>query len=255
MSSQRFCSAEKRAAEKEPERSPKPMLRPWPVRGAIAFSAAIVLVAIFLPSHPLHAADLATVTFSLDFPGSDPDRYSIAVTSDGHAHYECSAKISSDSGDREDYQSDFDFSDASRARIFELASQAHFFSGKIDSHNKKLAFTGKKTLTYKDGQRDYTAEYNFSSLSSVQELTNLFQNVAATLEFGRRLAHLHRYQKLALDEELTRMEDQIREGGLSELQAVGPVLQAIFDDPSVMNVARARAQRILEMGKGASPAR
>ncbi len=212
----------------------------WPI-------AAFFLAAVLLMSLPVRAADSAIVTFSLDFPKSDPDRYSISVTSDGHAHYECSAKISSDSDDRENYESDFDIADATRARIFELAAQARYFSGKIDSGNKKIAFTGAKKLSYKDGARNTTAAYNFSPLPPVQELTTLFQNVAATLEFGRRLAHYHRYQKLALDEELKRMEDEIRRGDLNELQAVKPVLQEIYDDQSVMNVVRARAQRIMEM--------
>jgi len=208
---------------------------------------AFFLAAVLLVSFPVRAADPAIVTFSLDFPKSDPDRYSISVTSDGHAHYECSAKISSDSDDRESYETDFDIADATRARIFELATQAHYFSGKIDSGNRKLAFTGAKKLSYKDGQRNATAAYNFSPVPPVQELTTLFQSITATLEFGRRLAHYRRYQKLALDEELKRMEDEIHRGDLSELQAVKPVLQEIYDDQSVMNVVRARAQRIMEM--------
>jgi hypothetical protein len=76
----------------------------------------------------------------------------------------------------------------------------------------------------------------------------LFQSVSATLEFGRRLAHDRRYQKLALDDELKRMEDETRRGDLIELQAVRPVMQEIHDDASVMNVVRARAQRIMDMG-------
>ena len=73
---------------------------------------------------PLRAADPPTVTFSLDFPGSDPEHYTIAVQSDGRARYECSAKISPDSEDRETYQTEFNFSDATRARVFDLAAQA-----------------------------------------------------------------------------------------------------------------------------------
>ena len=118
------------------------------------------------------------VTFSLDFPHSDPERYSIAVQSDGHARYECSAKISDDSDDRETYQTEFTLSAATRARIFDLAAQAHYFSGKIDSGNRKLAFTGAKKLTYKDDQRESSAAYNFSSLVPVQQLTTLFQSVS-----------------------------------------------------------------------------
>jgi hypothetical protein len=197
---------------------------------------------------PVSAADPATVTFSLDFPGSDPDHYFISVQSSGRARYECSGKISPDSEDRDTYQIEFNLSEATRARIFDLAAQARYFSGKIDSGNHKLANTGVKKLTYKDGQRESTATYNFSPQLAVQQLTAWFQSVSATLEFGRHLAHYHRYQKLALDDELKRMEDQARRGDLVELQAVKPVLQEIYDDNSVINVVRARAQRIMEMG-------
>ena len=48
------------------------------------------------------------------------------------------------------------------------------------------------------------------------------------------------------------MEDQARSKELSELQAVQPVLQQILDDASVLNVVRARAERLLAMGKVAA---
>ena len=67
------------------------------------------------------------------------------------------------------------------------------------------------------------------------------------MEFGRRLTYFHRYQKLALDDELKRMEEQAKRGQLAELQAVSPVLQDIYDDSSVINVVRARARHIQEM--------
>jgi hypothetical protein len=205
--------------------------------------AAFVLLSVA----PTIAADPAIITFSLDFPNSSPERYSIAVQSDGHAHYESSGKISVDSDARDDYQTDFTLSDSTRARIFELAKQAHYFSGKVDSGNKKLAFTGAKKLVYKDGQRNSSANYNYSQQPAVQQLTTLFQSLAATMEFGRRMAYFHRYQKLALDDELKHMEDQAKRGDLAELQAVSPVLKEIYDDTSVINVVRARAQRIMEM--------
>lgn len=218
----------------------------------IGFFAGFLAV---LCSLSARAAEPSTITFSLNFPASDPERYTITVQSDGHASYECSAKISSESDERENYQTEFSFSEATRARIFELAAQAHYFSGKVDSGNRKLAFTGAKKLTYKDGQREATAAYNFSSVPAVQQLTTLFQSMGATLEFGRRLAYYHRYQKLALDDELKQMEDEMKRGDLIELQAVKPVLQEIYDDGSVLNLVRVRAQRLMETGNGAGPAR
>ena len=214
--------------------------------------AVLPAFALLLSAAAARAAEPANITFTLVFPASDPDRYSISVTADGHGTYECSAKIAPESDDRENYQAEFELSPAGRARIFDLAAQAHFFAGKVDSGNRKLAFTGSKTLTYKDDQRSTAATYNFSAVPPVQEITAFFQNLSATLEYGRHLTYFHRYQKLALDEELKRMEDQARSHELNELQAVQPVLQQILDDASVLNVVRARAERLMEMGKAAA---
>jgi hypothetical protein len=195
-----------------------------------------------------HPPVVATVTFSLDFPHSDPEHYSISVDFNGHGRYESGAGNDS-------YSSEFEVSPASREKLFALTEQAQFFSGNVDSGNRKLAFSGTKTLTYHDGQHDQTARYDYSNLPAVRELTVLFQSMAGTLEYGRRLVYDHRYQKLALDDELKRMEAQVRNNELSELQTVAPLLQQIADDTSVMNVVRARARELIQIGTAASPGR
>jgi hypothetical protein len=208
------------------------------------------ILAAFVPAWAQAPADKpassATLTFSLDFPGSDPEHYSITVNADGQASYESSAKISPDSDERETYHAEFTFSPRGKSHIFDLVAEAHYFSGKVDS-GKKLAFTGAKKLTYKDGQHDGAASYNYSNQPAVQQLTSLFQSVSSTMEFGRHLEYFHRYQKLALDQELKQMETQARGNQLAELQAVHPILQEILDDTSVINVVRARAKFLLEM--------
>jgi hypothetical protein len=210
--------------------------------------------ACFLSPFRASAVEPATVSFTLDFPNSDPEHYTISVNSDGHAKYEVRARISQESEDRETYQFEFEVSPVNRARIFDLTAQAKYFAGKIDSGNKKLAFTGAKQLTYHDGKASHAADYNYSTLPSVQELTALFQGVSQTLDYARRLAYYHRYQKLALDAELKSLEAQAKSNNLSELQALAPLLQEISEDASVMNVVRARAQRLIEMGKVLPPA-
>lgn len=213
---------------------------------------SVLLAVQWIAGAAFAASDGGSVTFSLDFPNSSPEHYEILVQSDGQTHYVSSGRISQDSDVRDDYDTTFTLSDATRARIFDLAEKAHYFSGKVDSGNKKLAFTGAKKLVYKDDKRNSSAEYNYSTQPAVQQLTTLFQSVGATLEFGRRLTYYHRYQKLALDDETKRMEDQARSGELAELKAVAPILQQIYDDKSVMNVVRARSLRILQMPPVAS---
>ena len=39
----------------------------------------------------------AVVTFTLDFPGSEPSHYVISVSSDGHSTYDSDGKLSPDS--------------------------------------------------------------------------------------------------------------------------------------------------------------
>ncbi len=191
--------------------------------------------------------DLPSVSFTLDFPRSVPDHYSFRVLSDGHTTYESTAKLSEESDDEDSFQCAFVVSPATRARIFDLAARSRYFDGPIDSNKKNIASTGKKILAYKDSQRSTQATYNYSSIPAVQELTTLFQNMSMTLEFGRRLQYDHRYQKLALDEELKRMEEMAKSANLAEMQAVGTILSKIMTDSSVINVVRARAQRLLEM--------
>ena len=80
----------------------------------------------------------------------------------------------------------------------------------------------------------------------MQELTAFFQSLSTSLEFGHRLDYYFHYQKLALDEELKKMEEMANSGGLEEISSVAPILQRIGDDPAVINAVRARAQRLLD---------
>lgn len=196
----------------------------------------------------------AEIIFTEDFPQSNPAHYSITVDTAGHARYECMGRVVDDS-EEQPYAAEFEMSARNRERIFEWAKEAKYFADKIDSGNRKLAFTGTKTLSYRDGRRSNAAQYDYSSVEPVRQLTALFQNIASTMEYGQRLTYYHRYQKLGLDEELKDMETQARNNELSEIQGVAPVLQEIFSDTSVINVVRARAKELIQMGNLAAAGR
>lgn len=199
-------------------------------------------------------ASKATITFTIDFPQSNPKHYAISVDAGGHASYECTGKVADD-GEVEEYRSEFEMSAANRERIFDWAKQTRYFLGNIDSGNRKLAFTGDKTLSYRDGERTSEGRFNYSNSEPVRQLTTLFQNIAATQEYGHRLVYYHRYQKLALDAELKEMEAQARSNELSEIQSLAPVLQEIAEDASVMNGVRARARELSQMTSNAPAGR
>jgi hypothetical protein len=181
----------------------------------------------------------------LDFPQSQPEHYAIRIASAGPNHYESSGRLTADSEVTDSFDFDFTISPETRSRILALAAKAGYFQKDLNSRRKNIAFTGKKTLRYTDATRTSEATYNYSENSSVDELTTLFQNLSTTLEFGHRLDYDHRYQKLALDEELKRMQEMTQGNMLSEVITIQPILEKIVADQSVINVARARAQRLL----------
>jgi len=191
----------------------------------------------------------ASVSFTLDFPQSEPSHYAISIDSEGQGSYDSTGKISPEA-EGDPFHLAFRVSPETRTRIFDLAKRAHYFQGDIDLKKKNLASTGVKTLIYKDDQRSNKASYNYSTQAAVQQLTGIFQNLSATLEFGRRLEFFYRYQKLALDEELKRLEDTERGTGLEELPTIAPILQRIAADTTVINLVRVRAQRLLQKAGG-----
>ncbi len=186
-----------------------------------------------------------TVTFRLQMASFNPSYYGVAVESTGQAAYVSEPQVTPDSGPGEPYIVKFTISDATRQRIFDLARKVNFFQGDFDYRKGKIANTGAKTLSYADGMRCTQTAYNWSENADVQQLTAIFQDISNTMEFGRRLAFLHRFDKLGLDAELKSMEENAKARNLEELQAIAPVLRSIAEDYAVMHLARARAERLL----------
>jgi hypothetical protein len=211
-------------------------------------TACLLIVSVFTVVSLVYSqTDPAAVfTFTLDFPTSQPEHYAIRVPSEGLGHYQSSGRISADSDDTDSFDLDFPLTAETRQKMFDLVAKAGYFQKSVDSHHKGLAFTGKKTVTYKDARRSGESTYNYSGIQSVEDLTGLMQALSATLEFGHRLQYDLRYQKLALDEELKRMEQMARENQLIEVPAVRSILDQIIADPTVINVTRGRAQRLLD---------
>ncbi|MFZ1129662.1 MAG: hypothetical protein WBV31_02255 [Terriglobales bacterium] len=220
------------------------MSRPFQVVALLIFFSVLLFPVLADPQTEAHAP--AVLTFTSDFPASQPSHYSIRVQSDGVSRYHSVGRLSADSDDPDTFDLDFGADRETREKIFELAAKAGYFQKDADSHHKHIAFTGKKTLTYQDAHRSGESSYNYSTNLAVQELTSLMQSLSATLEDGHRLQYDLRYQKLALDEELKHMEDLARANQLVEITAIQPILSQIIADPSVINVTRARAQRLLE---------
>jgi hypothetical protein len=206
------------------------------------------------PNDPQHPR-VPTVTFTFDWPSIEPHRYIISVDSTGHAAYQSwtadPAAGQSSASDR--YMLKFTVSSVARDRAFALARQLKYFNGDFEYHKHRIAFTGDKTLAYADPGKRYETRYNWSENAGIGELTALFQGISTTIESGRRLQRLYRFERLGLDEELKNLEYLAVEHTATELQLIAPILQQLADDPAILNIARQRARHLLQIA-GPPPA-
>jgi hypothetical protein len=200
---------------------------------------------------------LPIVSFDFLLEGSTPPHYSITVEPDGKATYRADeVPPAAGAGAKQPYSQPFLVSDPTRSRIYDLATALQCFQGEFEYRgSSRLANMGAKTLKCTWADRETHTTYNYSSDKRLQELTTLFQNITNTMEFGRRLDYLHRYDKLGLEAELKSMEEQEKNKQLAELQAVAPQLERVFNDVSILNVTRRRAEHLLYVIKSNPTAR
>jgi len=192
------------------------------------------------------AADPTSVCFTYMWNEGVPwQSYSIQVRVDGKTHFEGLPNPSQD-GDADPVQEDFTMSEANRQKIFDSALKLNYFRGDLDSHLKRIAQTGAKTLAYKSTQVQGSSTYNYSQNPDVQQLTQLFQGLAITLDFGRKLAWNYRFDKLGMNQTLRELEDLQASHEVEEVRAIEPILRKIANDPSLMNISRQSAQRLLK---------
>ena len=178
-----------------------------------------------------------TVTFTLNFPNYKPPFYSISVQSAGRAEYKSTPEPN---GVGDPYVVKFVVSEATRTRLFDAARQLNYFDGDWEYTKNRVAFTGTKTLTFKNSEQEHTTSYNWSENPTVQEATAIFQNIAEALELGRQLEDKYRYDKLGVDAILKILEQDAKDKRVAELQAIQPILFRVAKDPSLMNISRRR---------------
>lgn len=200
-----------------------------------------------------------SVTFDLFWDAATPQSYRITVDTTGSARYESHTPPRPGEGrsatpsEQDDFEMTFVISKATRDQIFQMAQELDYFNGDWDFSKHAMANTGKKTLTYADSSRKFQTTYNYSESKAVQRITAIFQGISLTLEHGRRLQFLHRFDRLGLDAELRAMEDMAKNNDLVELQLIGPTLRKIADDTRIMNMARQRCLRLLKHAESQFP--
>ena len=145
-------------------------------------------------------------------------------------------------------------SPATAERIFRLARGLGHFHVTCESKAKNIANSGAKTLSYSGPDGAGSCTYNYSENKDVEALTETFQGIALTLEEGRELERLHRYDRLGLDAAISYLTDEVSAGHALEIGNIEATLRSLVDDAEVMQRVRTRADKLLLLIPGAASA-
>jgi hypothetical protein len=198
------------------------------------------------------AAPLTEVSFQFDRTGLPVPRFTLRIREDGTGSYqadqsEIAATANSMRGQAAQHiDRPINLTSGTVAKIFKAARAADHFNIECASKAKNIADTGKKTLSYTGADGSGSCIYNYSENKTIDSLTNTFQGIAYTIDEGRRLEFLHRYDRLGLDAEMISFAQELEAGRALELGTISPTLAAIADDTAVIQRVRLRAQKMLE---------
>jgi hypothetical protein len=198
---------------------------------------------------------LAEVTFHYERPGVPVPRFTLRVREDGTGNYQAdqAATSSSDTAMRGQAAQHIDrpltVSPAMAAKIFTAARGADRFNTVCASKAKNIADTGAKTLSYTGADGSGSCVFNYTENKTASMLTDVFLGIASTMDEGRKLEFLHRYDRLGLDAEMNFLSQEVAAGRALELGTISSTLSAIAEDPELMQRVRLRASRMLEQSQ------
>jgi len=216
---------------------------------------SLTLAPTVLPAQqPAVSTPPATVTFQFDRPGLQVPRYSFEVHEDGTGNYHAEEVISTQPNapvETKPIDRHLTITHTTVDTIFKTARALDHFNITCESTAKNIAKTGAKTLIYKAADGTGQCTYNYSENKDVQLLTGLFQSLAYTLDEGRRLDFLHRFDRLGLDAETSTLVKAVADHRAIEIGTISASLQSIADDTAIMQRVRQRVATLLEQAKQA----
>ncbi|MBI4459902.1 MAG: hypothetical protein HY648_07570 [Acidobacteria bacterium] len=194
------------------------------------------LAAVSAPAQ-IAADSPATISFTKEFPNSEPAYYEVTVRQDGTASYRTAPD------DEKPLQ--FQVPSETAQDIFSLAQKLNRFrEAKLES-KRRVASLGKKTLAYSNGAEQYAATFNHTEVPEAAALATLFERISQTQQHSLKLEYLLRFDRLGIMKGLLQLEADLDQGRLLNASQLLPQLEKIRDNKSLVQVAQTRAAQII----------
>jgi hypothetical protein len=182
------------------------------------------------------APAFVAVTFSMEprVPGASP--WEVKVAADGLGSYRL---LSADAAPQRLQIG------AATMKMLGLG-QAVVATGACETRHKNIARTGRKTLAYEAAEGVVSCSFDYSDDEGLMDAVAAFQGVVETLQYGERLQHEQRFDRLSLDAEMQSLTAEVAAGRAIEVENIAGTLQGLVEDDRVMDRVRRAAARLLE---------
>jgi hypothetical protein len=194
------------------------------------------------------SASSPVVEVDFSNPGLTPSHWVLTIYPDGNAHF-----LSESSSQHPEGQSgieppvvnrDVHLTSQFADRVFQTAQRHNLFNSQCDSH-LKVAFEGRKRLSYSGPEGQGTCEFNYSKDKEIQELGEALVSVATTITEGARIENLLHHDPLGLDKEMEYLVEAVSDGRAQQLCAIRGILEHLAQDEMVLERVRKRARWLL----------
>ena len=190
------------------------------------------------------------VSFQFERPGLQVPKYTITVHEDGTGTYHgeeagVSGGPNTAPSPGRTINRPLKLSSSTTETIFKTARSVDYFNVACESKAKNIANTGKKTLTYSGPDGHGSCIYNYSENKSVAQVGDTFQAIAFTMDEGRKLEFLHRFDRLGLYSEMETLLHEVEDKRALEINNIAPTLTSIIADEQLMQKVRERAAKLL----------
>jgi hypothetical protein len=110
---------------------------------------------------------------------------------------------------------------------------------------RKVADMGLKTIRFESGTRKREVTFNYTEDRTLQEIVDFFENLCQQEKALFEMDLALKYDRLGIPKKLDELERNLTAKRIVDPERFAPVLEKIYQDESLMNLARTEAKKIL----------
>lgn len=168
--------------------------------------------------------------------------YQIDMDDQGTGHFQYKMKS------QEPIETDFKISAQTVAHLYSQFQSIDFFNpAKEFASPRKVADTGMKTLRVETPVSQREVHFNYSDDKTIWQIVDFYEDLCQQERSHFELEVALKYDKLGVAKRLEDLEKALNSNRLIAPERFLPILEKIYNDPTIMNLARVNARQLMTL--------